>query len=1494
MHGPDATAAVLDLFLPVVADWFRRTLGRPSPVQIQGWPVIASQQHALLIAPTGSGKTLAAFLLALDRLWRTAGEADTVRVLYVSPLRALSYDISRNLELPLRDVSELATAMGFQLPRLRLAVRTGDTPTRDRGRLLRRPPHILITTPESLHLLLTSRGRDILRQVEWCIVDEWQALCANKRGVFLTLLLERLAWWAGREFQRIGLSATLRPVESAASMLAGTSRTITVVNLGETRPLDVAVLAPAADAFNGPDRNLWPALESATLRLIEQHSSTLVFTNNRREAERLSARLRESWPGEDHERETDSTIPVRTHHGSLSLELRRQTEQELKAGQLRAVVATASLELGLDIGSVDLVCQIESPGSVWRAWQRLGRSGHRVGAVCKGRFLAKTVADLVELAALVRAMRRGILEQLHTPTNCLDVLAQQIVAMVATDTWSVAELHQLLRRAWPYRDLPRSALENLLRMLGGRWPEPEPALWRPRISWDRASDTLYPLPGSQHLALVNGGTIPDTGQYRVVLADNGAVLGTLDEEFVYERRLGDVFVLGTGVWRIEDIGAQEVVVRRTSAHEPAVMPFWRGERLGRSWELGLEVGQLLRELCERLDDRDCFDWLRRQGALQPRAAQLLLAYVRRQLEQTGVVPSDRDIVVEAFPDEMGDWYLAVLSPFGQRWHFTLRLALEAWWKQQYGCAAPAVHGDDGVLIRLLDPGEPPIHLLDELRPDRVESEVLAVLGDCAFFAIRFRHNAMRALLLPRLQPNRRTPLWLQRLKARNLLQLVRRQPDFPIVVETYRECVSEHLDLPRLREVLEKIQRGEIRLHRIVRGFPSPFAAQLRFQFTGAFMYDYDRVEGADRSPTIDTEQLRQLLGATQTSAPDATMLAAVQQALQPAIRDEHELAEWLRRRGDTLPEEIPGEQLPRLKRLAELKRVVLWNIPGQLRQSQRWIATEDLPLYQTAFATSRQETSTPGDSDQPGPTEVESARREVLRRFLHHRATVTVGEILQRYPLPADWLHRTLYAWVTQGWLCAWQESGETVFTRRQLTEFATRQQRYRRRSAFAEVPLERFARFLLHWQGLTNAEKPSGLEGLRQALRRLQGLWLPWQCWEPLLLRARLRDYQPAWLNQLVQSGEWLWLTRWPRDDANSDTTQPRWSQCELAFLPRLDADYAALLRGDAPLSLSAEALQIQAELKERGASFVVDLARSSGLSPSRIRRALMELLAAGLVSNDQFDALRYAERWDAWQEGTSASRRNLRYPDAVSEGRWFLLPSARPSAELAVLWRVHLLLERFGVVCRELAEWDGVGPPWAVLRQALEQMEWAGEVYRGYFVTGLSGEQYALPEAAHWLATGSPSATEPLAVHALDPASLLGISTDLDKHWLGDHPGNLRRPGHALIWYGERPAVLVESFGKRLTSCPNTTPAECQEAITALRQLAEVWKPWVRSRLRVETWNNAPIAQTPAAAWLEACGFVREYPAMTLYLGMATSSTVSSTADASGNRRSLPQFP
>ncbi|MCS7167779.1 MAG: DEAD/DEAH box helicase [Gemmatales bacterium] len=1463
------------LFLPVVATWFQRHLGEPSPIQKQGWPIIATGQHTLLIAPTGSGKTLAAFLVALDRLWRTASDADTVRVLYISPLRALNYDISRNLEVPLAGVQQLAHEWGLTLPKLRLAVRTGDTPTRERWRLRRKPPHILITTPESLHLLLTSRAREMLRQVEVCILDEWHALYANKRGVFTCLLLERLAALNPREFQRIGLSATLRPAEVAAQMLGGVGRAVTVLDLGQSRPLDVAVLAPAVDMARGPETSVWSALESATLQLIAQHTSTLVFTNNRRAAEHLSARLRESWDWSSADWwETSTEPPIRAHHGSLSLPVRRQTEQALKAGALRAVVATASLELGLDLGSVHLVCQIESPGSVYRAWQRLGRSGHTVGAVCKGRFLAKTASDLLELAALVRAMRQGILETLQPPQSCLDVLAQQIVAMVAMDVWPVAELERVVRRAWPYRDLPSSAWQNVLAMLSGRGHGFDKKLARPRISWDQATGQLYPLPGSQHLALVNGGTIPDTGQYKVILADNRAVLGTLDEEFVYERRLGDVFVLGTGVWRIVDIGPEEVVVSHAATDEPVIMPFWRGERLGRSWELGQAVAQLLRELAERLHDPDTLDWLQRECSLEERAARHLLDYVQRQIQQTGTVPSDRVLVVEAFPDEMGDWYLAILAPFGYRWNLTLRLAVEAWWKEHFGFLPPAVHHDDGILVRLMDVGTPPLDIWEHLDPARLESDILHALTDSAFFAIRFRHNAMRALLLPRLHPHRRTPLWLQRLKARNWLQLVRDYPDFPIVVETYRECLQEHLDIPRLRQVLEAIARGNFTVHRAVRQSPSPFAAQLRFHFTGAFMYDYDRVVVPQSRPQVSLEGLRELIGPVAKESIEPTVLEATQNQATSPIRSEHELAEWLRQRGDTLPQEIPPGQEERLRQLVQLGRIIWWQMPGPVQQPGRWIAAENLPLFRTAFAfESEARNNSAQVENRVSESADELARREILRRHILHQAHVSLTDLSARYPLSREWLERTLDGWVRQGWLCRLTDAyGNTRYVRSELVEQARQHQRQQRRRAHREVPLRQYARFLLHWHGLVPQPGQIGTDALRRALSRLQALWLPASVWESLLLHPRVPEYQSPWLDMLIQNGEWLWLLRSePRTSAELRNQPSRLAACELAFLPRSDAEFASCLRPPEGLSKSPLAEQLYEALTRQGASFVVDLARITGWAPSRIRQALRELALGSLVSNDHFDVVRHWEAWNAWQDGQHKSgwRRRLLIGQ-TGEGRWFALPQQQPRAEAVVLWWVHVLFERYGVVCRELASYESCPLPWSVLRAALEQLEWAGEALRGYFIEGWSGEQYALPEAIHLLYQASIPPQSVIPVSAIDPAALVGLDAETDKHIFGVGVRTSRRVSHAIIWLGDEPAWLVENFGQQLTALTQRDMVEAHAALTALSHLARWWRPWLRGRLQVLTCNQQPVTDSPIAQTLHQLGFVRDYEGLTLYLG------------------------
>ncbi len=831
-RASDCADDVLDRFHPAVASWFREQFGEPTPAQRLGWPAIASGQNALIVAPTGSGKTLAAFLAALDHLWRTPRLEKGVRILYLSPLKALNQDVWRNLQFPLEGILARSKAMGTPLPALSVAVRSGDTPSPERARMVRKPPDILITTPESLHLMLTSQARRILRGVSHVIVDEIHAVCGNKRGVFLALLLERLEAINPASFVRIGLSATQRPLEEVARYLGGLRRVetmtsfeprpVTVIDAGRRRDLDLSVIWPA-----NPDRlpgagMIWPAIEDKLAGLVRAHRSTIIFTNNRRTVEKLTSRLNELAVTDG---EGEAVRAFRAHHGSLSLDERRATEEALKNGELAAVVATASLELGIDMGAVDLVCQVESPGNVSRGLQRVGRAGHVVHGVSRGRLLAKTPADLLESAALCRAMLQGEIEYLRVPRGCLDVLAQQVVACVAMEPWDVPALFDLVRCAYPFHDVTAEAFESVLRLISGRFPTPGLRDLRARVAWDPIHNRLAALPGTAHLALVGGGTIPDTGQFPVYLGDGGPRLGELDEEFVFERRVGETFILGNSAWRIEAIEAHRVVVGKAEGH-PGVMPFWHGEAASRSPELGEAVGVLSRELTERLDDPDLLPWLESECRLEATAARMIRQFLARQQRLAGVVPDDRTILIEAFPDQSGELGLAVLTPFGGTLHLGLKLALLGRIRRRLGLTPACLHGDNGLLFRLPKLDEPPLDLFDGLTAELAENLIREELPDTALFGLRFRQNAARALLMPRPDPAKRTPLWLQRLRAKDLLQVARQFPDFPIVLETYRECLDDDLDLPRVRAFLDAIQNGSIRVVRSTGG--DPLAAHLR------------------------------------------------------------------------------------------------------------------------------------------------------------------------------------------------------------------------------------------------------------------------------------------------------------------------------------------------------------------------------------------------------------------------------------------------------------------------------------------------------------------------------------------------------------------------------------------------------------------------------------------------------------------------------------------
>lgn len=856
--APSEAAPALAGFHPLVARWFRERYGTPSPPQVLGWPLIARGENCLITAPTGSGKTLAAFLKYLDLLWQDPDLPDSVQVVYVSPLRALGYDVERNLREPLREITTLAAREGVPLRELRVAVRTGDTPPEERRRLLRRPPHILITTPESLYLLLTStRARTGLRTVRAVIVDELHALLEDKRGSHLSLSLERLEDLAGRPFVRVGLSATVRPLERAARFLGGQDargrpRPVRVADAGTGKAMDLRVEVPVPDMADLPDDSIWPSIHERLLELVRSHRTTLVFVNYRGLAERLAARLN-ALAGEE---------IARTHHGSLSAAARRTVEEDLKAGRLPCLVATGTLELGIDVGAIDLVVQVESPRSVARGLQRVGRAGHVLGGSSRGRILPKFRGDLLEAAAVARRMLKGEIEEARVPENGLDVLAQQVLAMVAVEDRKAEDLLRLVRRAYPYRDLSREAFESVLRMLAGGFEGLRDL--RPRIEWDGATGVLRARPGTRMLAIRSGGTIPSRGLYGLYLAGTDVKLGELDEEFAFESRPGDTFVFGTSVWRIRAITHDRIEVVPAPGAPVRRLPFWHGDAPSRTRELGREVGALAREIASSPGDPDLLVRLQEECALDGPAAQNLRAYVDDLRAHLGAVPSDRQVVVEWFRDEVGHAVVVVHSLLGRRVNAAWALAVQARLRPVVPATVEAVWGDDGFLLRFPPlEGPPPLKDVLDLDPDRVEDFVLAELGQSEILGAHFRMAAERALLLPRHGGERRTPLWLQRLKAKDLFEVARRHPEFPVLVEAYREVLTRALDLPGLREILSAVGRGAIGVHVTEARSPSPVATGLLWGLTAKFLYEDDtpRLERAATALSLDRRLLLDLVG---------------------------------------------------------------------------------------------------------------------------------------------------------------------------------------------------------------------------------------------------------------------------------------------------------------------------------------------------------------------------------------------------------------------------------------------------------------------------------------------------------------------------------------------------------------------------------------------------------------------------------------------------------
>ncbi|WP_437011564.1 ATP-dependent helicase [Streptomyces sp. enrichment culture] len=1525
----------LDSFSPATRRWFTGAFSAPTAAQEGAWRAIGAGSDVLVVAPTGSGKTLAAFLAALDRLASTPPPADAkkrCRVLYVSPLKALAVDVERNLRSPLTGIRQEAVRLGLPEPEVRVGIRSGDTPAAERRSLATRPPDILITTPESLFLMLTSAARDALAGVETVILDEVHAVAGTKRGAHLALSLERLDELLPRPARRIGLSATVRPVDEVARFLSPRRR-VEVVQPPSGKEFDLSVVvpvedlgelggSPAADAGGGPAEkpSIWPHVEERIADLVQEHRSTIVFANSRRLAERLCNRLNEIA----YERATGEVLPddaspaelmaqsgaakgappllARAHHGSVSKEQRALVEEDLKAGRLPAVVATSSLELGIDMGAVDLVVQVESPPSVASGLQRVGRAGHQVGAVSRGVVFPKYRGDLVQAAVVTERMRQGAIESLRVPANPLDVLAQQLVAMVALDTWSYDDLLALVRRAAPFASLPESAFTAVLDMLAGRYPSDAFAELRPRVVWDRVTGAVTGRPGAQRLAVTSGGTIPDRGLFGVFLAGadpkrGGGRVGELDEEMVYESRVGDVFTLGTSSWRIEDITRDRVLVSPAPG-VPGRLPFWKGDQLGRPLELGRAVGAFLREVGS-LDPDDARLRLVAAG-LDAWAADNVLAYLDEQRRACGHVPDDRTILVERFRDELGDWRVVVHSPFGAQVHAPWALALGARLAERYGMDAQVMHADDGIVLRLPDADLMGLDLLDaepaaagleydsEQAPlgaadvafdkGEVDRIVTEQVGGSALFASRFRECAARALLLPKRNPGKRTPLWQQRQRAAQLLQVASEFGSFPIVLEAVRECLQDVFDVPGLQELMGDIESRRVRLVEVTTPEPSPFARSLLFGYVAQFLYEGDSPLAERRAAalSLDSRLLAELLGQAELrELLDPEVLDELERELQwrtdeRRVKDPEGVADALRVLGPLTDAELVerGADPAWPQELAAARRAIRVRVAG----ADHWAAIEDAGRLRDALGT-----ALPVGVPEAFTEPVKDPLGDLLARFARTHGPFTSAEAAARFGLGTA---------VTDGALHRLAAAGRVV-----QGEFhpsgigqewcdAAVLRRLRRRSLAAlrqelePVPPAALATFLPQWQHVGGSAL-RGIDGLARAIEQLQGAPVPASALEKLVLPSRVRDYGPQLLDELTTTGEVVWA------GAGALPGKDGWVSLYLADAAPL------LLPPPHPLELTALHESVLTALSGGYGLFfrqIADQVRATthpDVTDPQLADALWELAWSGRLTNDTLAPLR-AVLGSGRTAGSTAhrARRTVprgRYgtltaaarpasrsgPPTVS-GRWSLLPPAEPEPTHRAHALARTLLDRHGVVTRGAVAAEGVEGGFSATYRVLSAFEDSGQARRGYVVEGLGAAQFAMDGAVDRLRAAASAreraegSADPQAVvlAAADPANAYGAALPWPEPPNGASHKPGRKAGSLVVLVDGELTLYMERGGKTLLSwAPEPDTPALRAAADALAAAAGAG---ALGTVTVERINGTAALTSPLSRALEGAGF------------------------------------
>jgi len=1553
---------ILEKFHPIVRSWFTRSFGLPSPPQQQGWPSISDGSHTLIVAPTGSGKTLAAFLWCINHIVEenitfadilaesvtietdqslvpkgkklrkskkkendihNASPINGIRVLYISPLKALNNDIHRNLEIPLNGILNEAEAQGIVMPEIRSAVRTGDTTQTERARMIKHPPDILITTPESLFLMLSSeKSRALFHSVQYVIVDEIHSISNTKRGVHLSLSLERLEHLVRKtrtndqrqSFVRIGLSATQKPLEAVAQFLGGMNwsneklipRNVNIIDAGYKKSVDLKVVCAVRDFSDMPMDSIWSLVFPQLLQLIHEHRTTLIFVNNRRLAERIAARLNELiegvqdttnnyavpfYPKVSHshdERNPKSGtfeddinhLKVFAYHGSMSRTVREQLETDLKLGKLRALITTSALELGIDIGTVDLVVQIQSPKGVARGLQRVGRSGHLVNANSKGRLFVTHREDLIESAVVTKGMIDHNIEQTFIPQNCLDVLAQQIVAMVGIEEWNVEEIFDLIRQSYCYRTLNERVFHSVLEMLAGRYMNDAFRELRARIMWNKLHNLLSALPGSSLLAIMNAGTIPDRGYFGVYLEDLKTKVGEVDEEFIYESRAGDTFILGSNVWRMMDIDANKVIVSPAPG-QPARMPFWRGEGIGRTYELGVRVGEFLEQLSTNTSpSRGGLGWGLEDFPIDSNSIRNIIEYIEEQRSSTQIVPTHKTIVIEGFRDEVGDPRIVVHSCYGKGVNGLLGIVLTYTLKQRLGIDIQMLYNDNGILFRCSDAERLPLDLFSNITLQTAQQIILEEIPSSPLFGALFRQNAERSLLLLKGTPGKRRPFFLQRLKSADLLQIVRQYNDFPIVIETIRECLTDVLDFEHFKEIITKIETEEIRIHTVQNEVPSPFASTLLFDFAAVYMYQGDDPKDSVKqqfaslnreliSKVVNIEELKTVV---RTDAVEKVEEQLQFTAPTRRARTPEELMEILLRLGELTESEL----LSRVDNKEFIVHLQSKNIisPIWIGNKEYFVLTEELPIYRPIAVFPKEWILIFAGIDTDKEFSREESLRYVLQRMLFSHGTLTTTTIAERFGIEHDECHQILQTLsktqnIVNGILT--NDSVEEQWCYRPNFERIHRASISILRKEIKPATIGHFTQLLLQWQHCDPSTQERDDEGLRTVLDKFQGFALSSELWESEIFRSRLQRYDGKLIRQLTQRGEFFCI------GTNSGRSQ---------WIGRGEGQYFLEPQEQSFDGLSKPALDVYEFFKENGASFLSDIREHTSYSLSTINRTLSELFWRGLVTNDAVDEVLNIKRYRISESELPAERIEIVNPrrnplksvamksvrQAFKQvpgwnGRWSLVHTKSIIGPLVsdaerIERQAQQILLRYGIVAREIAKREENTLPWSVLAMEFQRMEMRGEIRRGYFVEGLSGMQFALPAAVQMLdeiKSRKQINEMPIVVNASDPANPFGIGVELNNSpELSIRVSRLS--GNYIIFSSGLPIIWIENYGLRIFFLTNSAGGVFSQGL--LQFINHIRSSYPdRNDIVVEYCNNLRPSESGYSEMLRALGFYRD---------------------------------